>query len=65
MFQPDGGEIIHFDDEFSSWNANLTSFVTDNTWDDHVILHGAANRFEICTHIINSPLRHYDVNDRQ
>ena len=35
--------------------------MTDNTWDDHVILHGAANRFETCTDMTNSPPRHYDV----
>ena len=43
MFQPDGAELFHFDDGFSSWDANLSSFVTDNTRDDHVILHGAAS----------------------
>ena len=35
--------------------------MTDNTWDDHVILHGAANRFETCTDMTNSPPSHYDV----
>ena len=68
MFQPDGAELFHFDDGFSSGDhfgggtdANLTSFVTKNTWGDHVILHGAANRFETCIDMINSPPRHYDI----
>ena len=61
MFQPDGAELFHFDDGFSSWDANLTSFVTKNTWGDHVILHGAANRFETCIDMTDSPPRHYDV----
>ena len=61
MFQPDGAELFHCDDGFSSWDANLTTFVTDNTRDDHVILHGAANRFETYIDMTNSPPRHYDV----
>ena len=61
MFQSDGAELFHFDDGFSSLDANLTSFVTDNTWGDHVILHGAANRFETCMDMTNSPPRHYDA----
>ena len=61
MFQPDGAELFHFDDGFSSWDANLTSFVTDDTWGDRVILHGAANRFETYIDMTNSPPRHYDV----
>ena len=61
MFQPDGAELFHFDDGFSSWDANLTGFVTDDTWGVHVIPHCAANRFETCIHLINSPPRHYDV----
>ena len=61
MFEPERAELVHFDDGFSSWNAYLISFVTDDTWGDHVILHGAANRFETCIHMINSPPRHYDV----
>ena len=28
---PDGAELFHFDTGFSSSDANLTSFVTDNT----------------------------------
>ena len=61
MFQPDGAELFHFDDGISSWNAYLTSFVTADTWGDHVILIGAANQFETCIHLINNPPRHYDV----
>ena len=61
MFQPDGAELFHFDNEFSSSDANLTSFVTDYAWADHVILHGAANRFETFIDMTNSPPRHYDV----
>ena len=63
MFQPDGAELFHFDKAFSSSDANLTSFVKDNTWDDHVILrmHCPANRFETCIDMTNSPPRHYDV----
>ena len=49
MFQPERAELVHFDDGFSSWNAYLISFVTDDTWGDRVILHGAANRFEIAS----------------
>ena len=61
MFQPDRAELSHFDDGFSSWDANLSSFVINNTWDDHVILHGAANRSETYIDMTNSPPRHYDV----
>ena len=61
MFQSDRVELVHFDDGFSSWNAYLISFVTDDTWGDHVILHGAANRFETCIDMNNSAPRHYDV----
>ena len=61
MFQPDGAELFHLDDGFSSWDANLTSVVTDDTWGDHGIMHGAANLFETCIHMINSPSRYYDV----
>ena len=31
----------------------------DGTWGDHVILHGAANCFDTCIHVISS--RHDDV----
>ena len=61
MFQPDGAELFRCDDGFSSWDTNLTSFVTDNTRDDHVILRGAANHFEAYIDMTNSPPRHYDV----
>ena len=53
--------ILMMDFHLGTWDANLTSFVTDDTWGVHVILHGAANRFETCIHMINSPPRHYDV----
>ena len=61
MFQPGRAELFHFDNGFSSSDANLTSFVTDNTWDDHVILHRAANHLETCIDMTNSPPRDYDV----
>ena len=59
MFQPDRAELFLCHNGFSSSDANLTSFVTDNTWDDHVILHGAA--IQTCIDMSNSPPRHYDV----
>ena len=34
---------------------------TDGTWGDHVILHGAANCFETCIHVISSLPHHHDV----
>ena len=33
----------------------------DGTWGDHVILHGAANRFETRIHVISSLLHDNDV----
>ena len=53
--------ILMMDFHLGTWDANLTSFVTDDTWGVHVIPHCAANRFETCIHMINSPPRHYDV----
>ena len=34
---------------------------TDGIWGDHVILHGAANCFQTCIHVINSLPHHNDV----
>ena len=34
---------------------------TDGTWGDHVILHGAANRFHTCIHVISSQRDYRDV----
>ena len=33
----------------------------DGTWGDHVILHGAANRFDTCIHVISSQRDYRDV----
>ena len=33
----------------------------DGTWGDHVILHGAANRFDTCIHVISSQRDYPDV----
>ena len=33
----------------------------DGTWGDHVILHGAANRFDTCIHVISSQRDSRDV----
>ena len=33
----------------------------DGTWGDHVILHGAANCFNTCIHVISSHPEHSDV----
>ena len=35
--------------------------VGDGTWGDHVVLHGAANCFETCIHVISSLPHHHDV----
>ena len=59
--QPDGTELFQFVDGYSSWDAYLTSMMTDGTWGDHVILHGAATRFETCIHVISSLPHHNDV----
>ena len=41
------------------WDAYLTSMMTDATWSDHVIPHGAANCFETCIQVVSS--HHNDV----
>ena len=61
LLQPDGTELFHFVDGCSSWAAYLASMMTDGTWGDHVILHGAANFFETCIHVINSLPHHNDI----
>ena len=33
----------------------------DGTWGDHVILHGAANCFDTCIHVISSQRDYRDV----
>ena len=35
--------------------------MTDGTWGDHVILHGAANCFQTCIHVISSLPHRHDV----
>ena len=35
--------------------------MVDGTWGDHVILHGAANCFQICIHVISSLPHRHDV----
>ena len=35
--------------------------MADGTWGDHVILHGAANCFQTCIHVISSLPHRYDV----
>ena len=61
VLQPDGTELFQFVDGYSSWDAYLISMMTDGTWGDHVILHGAANCFETCIHVISSLSHHSDV----
>ena len=61
VLQPDGTELFQFVDGYSSWDAYLTSMMTNGTWGDHVILHGAANCFETCIHVISSLSHHNDV----
>ena len=61
LLQPDGTHLFHFVDGYSSWNAYLTSMMADGTWGDHVILHGAANCFDTCIHVISCLQRHHDV----
>ena len=57
----DGTELFHFVDGCSSWEAYLASMMADGTWGDHVILHGVANCFETCIHVISSLKHHHDV----
>ena len=59
--QPDGTELFHFVDGYPSWDAYLTSMMVDGTWGDHVILHGAANFFQTCIHVISSLPHRHDV----
>ena len=61
VLQPDGTELFQFVDGYSSWGAYLTSMMADGTWGDHVILHGAANYFQTCIHVISSLPHHNDV----
>ena len=61
FLQPDGTELFHFVDGYPSWDAYLTSMMADGTWGDHVILHGAANCFETCIHVISSLPHRHDV----
>ena len=35
--------------------------MVDGTWGDHVILHGAANCFQTCIHVISSLQHRHDV----
>ena len=35
--------------------------MADGTWGDHVILHGAANCFQTCIHVISSLPHRHDV----
>ncbi|CAH3140169.1 unnamed protein product, partial [Porites lobata] len=58
---PDGTELFHFVDGYPSWDAYLTSMMVDGTWGDHVILHGAANFFQTCIHVISSLPHRHDV----
>ncbi|CAH3180967.1 unnamed protein product, partial [Porites lobata] len=58
---PDGTELSHFVDGYPSWDAYLTSMMADGTWGDHVILHGAANCFQTCIHVISSLPHRHDV----
>ena len=59
--QPDGTELFQFVDGYSSWDDYLTSMMTDGTWGDHVVLHGAGHCFETCIHVISSLPHHNDV----
>ncbi|CAH3181780.1 unnamed protein product, partial [Porites lobata] len=58
---PDGTELFHFVDGYPSWDAYLRSMMEDGTWGDHVILHGAANCFQTCIHVISSLPHRHDV----
>ena len=61
FLQPDGTELFHFVDGYPSWDAYLTSMMADGTWGDHVVLHGAANCFRTCIHVISSLPHRYDA----
>ena len=61
FLQPDGTELFHFVDGYPSWDVYLTSMMADGSWGDHVILHGAANCFQTCIHVISSLPHRHDV----
>ena len=61
FLKPDGTQLFHFVDGYSSWNTYLTSMMADGTWGDHVILHAAANCFTTCIRVISSLPHHDDV----
>ena len=61
LLQPDGTDLFHFVDGYSSWNAYLTNIVADGTWGDHVVLRGAAKYFETCIQVISSLPHHHDI----
>ena len=61
FLQLDGTELFHFVDGYPSWDAYLSSMMADGTWGDHVILHGAANCFQTCIHVISSLPHRHDV----
>ena len=61
LLQPDGTDLFHFVDGYSSWNDYLTDMMADGTWGDHLILHAAANRFKTCIRVISSLPHHDDV----
>ncbi|CAH3177712.1 unnamed protein product, partial [Porites evermanni] len=58
---PDGTELFHFVDGYPSWDAYLSSMMADGTWGDHLILHGAANCFQTCIHVMSSLQHRHDV----
>ena len=61
LLQPDGTDLFHFVDGYSSWNAYLKNMVADGTWGDHVVVRGAAKYFETCIQVISSLPRHDDI----
>jgi len=62
LLQPDGTDLFHFVDGYSSWNAYLTIMKANGTLGDHVLLFDAANYFATCIHVISSlPRHHHDV----
>ena len=61
LLKPDGTDRFQFVQGYSSWDAYLRSMMTDGTWGDHVILHGAANCFDTCIHVISCLPHHRDV----
>ncbi|KAM7441969.1 hypothetical protein ABFA07_009003 [Porites harrisoni] len=62
---PDGTELFHFVEGHPSWDAYLQSMKADGTWGDHVILHGAANCFDTCIHVISSHHREVLINPQR